>query len=160
MKTLRVDDLPWEEARSPSGKFHSFSRNVSLALGGRRDLGPWAGGHPFDLQMRRVPPGASVCPFHAHQAQWELFVALAGEATVRTEGERTAVRAGDAFLQAPGTAHQIVNTGAADFVFYVIADNPQWDSTYYPDSRKWMVKPARKVFREDSAVEYFDGEDG
>jgi len=159
MKTVKIDQLPWEETKSPTGKFRSECRNVSFALGGKRDTGIWGGGHPFDLQIRRVPPGASVCPFHAHQAQWELFVVVSGTATVRIGDERQVVGAGEAFLQAPGTAHQITNTGEEDFVFQVIADNPQYDSTYYPDSKKWMVKPARKVFREASAVDYFDGED-
>jgi uncharacterized cupin superfamily protein len=160
MKTVKIEELPWEEWGSPSGKYRCYLRNVSLALGGKKDVGTWAGGHPFDLQIRRVPPGATVCPFHAHQAQWELFVVIAGEATIRVNDERQVVRAGEAFLQTPGTAHQIVNSGREDFVFQVIADNPQYDSTYYPDSKKWMVKPARKVFRESSAVDYFDGEEG
>jgi uncharacterized cupin superfamily protein len=159
MKTVRIDELPWESAQSPKGKFHSYFRNISLALGAKRDVGTWGGGHPFDLQMRRVPPGKAVCPFHAHQAQWELFVVVSGEATVRANEQRTVVRAGEAFVQEPGTAHQILNTGTEDFVFYVIADHPQWDSCYYPDSKKWIVKPARKCFREESAVDYFDREE-
>lgn len=62
------------------------------------------------------------------------------------------------FMQPPGTAHQIVNTGAEDFIFHVIADNSPADSTWYPDSKKWMMKPERKVFRM-TEVDYFDGEE-
>ena len=158
MKTVNVDAMPWEEVASPSGKFRSFCRNISVALGGKRDIGPWGGGHPFDLQMRRVPPGATVCPLHAHTAQWELFVALSGEATVRVGESRQLVQAGEAFVQAPGTAHQIINTGSADFVFYVIADNLPVDSTYYPDSKKWLMKPQQEIFR-PQGVDYYDGEE-
>ncbi len=165
MKTVKIAEMPWEEVQSPSGKYHSFYKNISLALGGVRDVGPWGGGHPFDLQVRRVPPGASVCPLHLHGVQWELFVVLAGEATVRVDETRQVVRAGEAFVQPPGTAHQIINTGQEDFVFYVIADNSPTDYGYYPDSKKWALKstripsaPQRKVFRM-TEVDYFDGED-
>jgi uncharacterized cupin superfamily protein len=158
MKKIRIADLPWEEFRSPRGKYRSSFQNVSLALGGKRDVGPWGGGHPFDLQLRRVPPGAAVCPLHAHTVQWELFVVLSGVATVRVDAETHRVEAGEAFIQPPGVAHQIVNTGAEDFVFYVIADNSPADSTYYPNSQKWQLKPQRKLFRM-TEVDYFDGEE-
>jgi uncharacterized cupin superfamily protein len=108
MKNVRIADLPWEERKSPGGKYHSFFKDISLALGGIRDTGPWGGGHPFDLQLRRVPPGAAVGPLHAHTVQWELFVVLGGTATVRIDNETHPVKAGDAFLQPPGTAHQIL----------------------------------------------------
>ena len=159
MNIVSIPALPETEARSPAGKNHSNAKDISLALGGVRDTGTWAGGHPFDLQQRRVPPGASVCPLHAHAQQFELFVVLAGTATVRTgDGTRTTVRTGDAFVQPPGTAHQITNTGTEDFIFFVIADNLPTDSTYYPDSDKWQIKPHRKLFRM-TEVDYFDGEE-
>lgn len=159
MKKIRLTDLPEEEQKSPTGKYHSFCRNISLALGGIRDTGPWGGGHPFDLQIRRVPPGAAVCPLHAHVVQWELFVVISGSATIRVDDTTHMVAAGEAFMQAPGTAHQITNTGSEDFVFYVIADNPPADNTWYPDSRKWMLKPQRKIYRDGTEVDYFDGEE-
>lgn len=159
MKTVHIPDLPEIHAKSPTGKYESYCKDVSLALGGVKDTGAWGGGHPFDLQQRRVPPGATVCPLHAHSGQWELFVVTAGAATVRTgDGKKTKVRAGDSFVQPPGTAHQITNTGKEDFVFFVIADNLPVDSTYYPDSDKWQIKPQRKLFRMQPTT-YFDGEE-
>lgn len=158
MKKVTIASLPWEEFKSPTGKYHSFFQNISLALGGKRDTGPWGGGHPFDLQLRRVPPGATVCPLHAHTVQWELFVVLKGTATVKSNAETHTVKAGDAFVQPPGTAHQIINTGSEDLLFYVIADNSPADSTWYPNSGKWQMKPQRKLFRM-TEVDYFDGEE-
>ena len=159
MNVISIPALPETEGRSPTGKYHSFSKDISLALGGIKDTGAWGGGHPFDLQQRRVPAGAAVCPLHAHTAQWELFVVIAGSATVRTgDGTRTTVKAGDSFVQPPGTAHQIINTGTEDFVFFVIADNLPVDNTYYPESDKWQIKPQRKLFRMTDA-NYFDGEE-
>ncbi|HTZ20439.1 MAG TPA: cupin domain-containing protein [Opitutaceae bacterium] len=158
MHQIRPADLPWEERRSPTGRYHSYFKNISLALGGVRDIGPWGGGHPFDLQLRRVPPGAAVCPQHAHAVQWELFVVLAGTATVRAGTETHSVAAGDAFMQPPGAAHQIINSGGTDLEFYVIANNSPADSTWYPNSRKWMLKPQGNVFRM-AEVDYYDGEE-
>ena len=170
MNIVSIPALPETEGRSPTGKYHSFSKDISLALGGVRDTGAWSGGHPFDLQQRRIPSGASVCPLHAHTLQWELFIVLAGTATVRTSQPVAAsasewsastphtVRTGDTFVQPPGTAHQITNTGTEDFVFFVIADNLPADSTYYPESAKWQIKPQRKLFRM-TEVDYFDGEE-
>ena len=158
MKTLPIATLAWTESKSPTGKYHSYFKDISLALGGVKNTGAWGGGHPFDLQLRRVPPGAAVCPLHAHTAQWELFVVLSGEATVRVGNQRQVVRAGEAFVQPPGTAHQMTNTGTDDFVFYVIADNLFADSTYYPDSKKWNLKPQGKLFRMVE-TDYYDGEE-
>jgi hypothetical protein len=40
----------------------------------------------------------------------------------------------------------------------VIADNPQADVIFYPDSNKWLVKPSKKCF-EMKEVDYFVGEE-
>lgn len=158
MQHVRLADLPWEERRSPTGKFHSYSRDISLGLGGLRNVGTWGGGHPFDLQIRRVPPGAAICPFHSHLAQWEYFLVQAGSGTVRTGPETSDVRVGDVFFHAPGTPHQLTNTGKDDLEVLVIADNPMVDGCYYPDSDKWALRPPGKIFRARE-VDYFDGED-
>lgn len=155
---VAIDSIPEVELRSPKGTYHSYVRDISCALAGVPDTGTWAGGQPFDLQQRRVPPGAKVGPYHVHTLQWELYVVLAGNATVRSAGASHPVTAGDVFLQPPGTAHQIHNTGTADLVFYVIADNPPADSTFYPDSRKWMLAPQGRIFRMVE-TDYFDAEE-
>jgi uncharacterized cupin superfamily protein len=158
MHPVDVAALPWEEQRSPSGKFQSFSRNVSLALGGIRNTGTWGGGHPFDVQVRRIPVGAAVCPFHLHLAQWELFVVTAGTGSVRTTTETRRVSVGDVFVHPPGEAHQLLNTGATDLEVIILSDNPLLDAFYYPDSNKWGLRPPGKFFRM-AEVGYFDGED-
>lgn len=155
---VRVADIPENEIRSTTGKYHSFARDISLRLGGIRDTGPWAGGHPFDVQERRVPPGARVCPCHAHSLQWEFFLILSGRATVRANDIFTEVGSGMAFIQPPGTAHQIHNTGNEDLRFLVIADNVPAELITYPDSGKCLIKPERKVFRMVE-TDYYDGEE-
>jgi uncharacterized cupin superfamily protein len=155
---VHVPDLPWAEQHSPSKKFSSSFRNLSLALGGVRNVGTWGGGHPFDLQIRRLPAGAAVCPFHLHLTQWEMFVVLAGNGTVRTTEARTEIKTGDVFFHPPGTPHQLTNTGATELEVLIITDNPLLDGCYYPDSDKWALRPPMKVFRMTEA-DYFDGED-
>ncbi len=158
MNRVRIDDIPWQEQRSPSGRFQSFCRNISMALGGVRNVGTWGGSHPFDLQLRRIPPGASVCPFHSHLGQWELFVVRTGSGTVRAGAESHPVRVGDVFVHPPGEPHQITSTGEADLEVFIVADNPPLDACHYPDSDKWALRPPMKVFRM-TEVDYFDGEE-
>jgi uncharacterized cupin superfamily protein len=158
MHHAHLPSLPWHEQHSPRRTFHSFSRDVSLALGGTRNAGPWAGGHPFDVQIRRVPPSAAVCPFHSHLAQWELFVVRAGSGTVRVSEGRFPIRSGDVFFHPPGQPHQLINTGGTDLEVMIVADNPALDACYYPDSDKWGLRPPGKFFR-TTAVDYFEGEE-
>lgn len=155
---INLRDVPEKEQRSPSGKFHSFGRNLSLALGGIANTGAWGGGHPFDVQLRRIPAGAAVCPFHSHLAQWELFLVRSGGGTVRVGAETHAVRPGDAFIHPPGAAHQLRNTGDTDLEVLIVADNPFLDAFHYPDSDKWGLRPPGTFFRITPA-DYFDGED-
>jgi uncharacterized cupin superfamily protein len=158
MKAVNVRDIPEEEQRSPAGRYHSYFRNLSLALGGVRNAGPWGGGHPFDLQIRRLPPGKSVCPYHSHFAQWELFVVRAGQGTVRTSDGHHAVHSDDVFLHPPGHAHQLLNTGNTDLEVLIVTDNPVLDGCHYPDSDKWALRPPGRVFRLTDA-HYYDGEE-
>lgn len=158
MHHVHLPSLPWEEAKSPGGKFHSFFRNVSVALGGIRNGGLSVGGHPFDVQIRRIPPGAAVCPFHSHLAQWELFLVQSGTGTVRAGEVSETVRAGDVFVHPPGEPHQLINTGSVDLEVLIVADNPDLDAFYYPGSNKWGLRPPGKYFRITEAP-YFDGEE-
>jgi uncharacterized cupin superfamily protein len=158
MNRINLHAVAEEEQRSPTGKFHSFARNISVALGGLRSVGPWGGGHPFDFQIRRLPPGAAVCPFHSHLAQWELFLVHRGHGTVRAGALTRPVRTGDVFVHPPGEAHQLINTGAEDLEVFIFADNPPLDAFHYPDSDKWGLRPPGKIFRIKPA-DYFDGEE-
>lgn len=158
MHRINISALPEIEQRSPTGKFHSFSRNISLALGGIANTGPQGGGHPFDLQLRRLPPRAAVCPYHLHLAQWEFFIVQRGEGSVRTPDGIFPVQAGDAFIHPPGVPHQLINTGAADLEVLIVTDQPPLDSCFYPDSNKRSLRPPGMVFRA-AAAHYFDGED-
>ena len=158
MNKANQEKLDWVELKSPKGKYHIFRRHISLAMGGKKDTGTWGGGHPFDLELTRIPPGATNWPHHAHSAQWELYIILSGCGRVRTPEGWQNIGPGDSFIHPPGEPHQIHNNGTEDLLYYVVADNPQADIGTYPDSGKWFAKPQRKTF-EIVEVNYYKGEE-
>ena len=130
-----------------------------MALGRDPDSTDLMKRHPFDLEFSRIPAGATLCPYHSHSAQWELYVAVSGRVQVRHANGTTEVGPGESFLFAPGEPHQLINTGTEDFVYYCVADNPVGDSCYYPDSNKWHVdKNDSRVYVKGEETYYYDGE--
>jgi len=159
MHQVNQTAVPVEHRKSPRGSFEIFRQHVSVALGGVRSIGPWGGGHPFEVERARIPAGKKGYPYHAHAAQTEYYVVLTGTGTVTDEsGKDTPVKPGDHFIFHPGEAHQITNDSAADLEYLVIADNHRADVTTYPRTGKRMLMPeARCVLPEDAA--YYDGEE-
>ncbi|MDO8540127.1 MAG: cupin domain-containing protein [Opitutaceae bacterium] len=158
MKRTHLPTLPEEEQRSPTGKYRSFCKNISVALGNWRRPGDGGESHPFDVQIRRIPAGAAICPYHSHATQWEMFHVISGSGTVRVNGELHPIAASDVFLHRPHTPHQTTNTGSDDLLVFIITNNPETDIFHYPDSNKWGLRPHGKYFR-ITEVDYFDGED-
>jgi uncharacterized cupin superfamily protein len=156
VNTDEIEELAWS---SPKGRFVGAGKQISEALGRNPkslDLGER---HPFDVELLRVPPGATPYPFHSHSAQWEFYHVVSGSGIVRHDDGSTPIATGDAFIFKPGEAHQIVNDSPNDLVVYVVADNPIGESYYYPDSKKWGVSvPERRVIR-SAPLDYFDGEE-
>ena len=161
MQKVNLKDIEERKRQSPSGKFGRASKDISIALGrdpGSLDLRKR---HPFDLALERVPKGKTVCPYHSHSAESELYLVVAGEGSIRDKDGSTIVTVGDAFIFGPGEAHQLANAGEEDFVYYVIADNPRGDSCYYPDSGKFAVmkEGSDEVIVKGTETVYFDGEE-
>src|SRR5436190_15657531 len=160
MQIINLNFIAERETKSPKGKYRAFMKEVSVALGGEPRSLDMRKRHPFDVATVRIPPGSSHCPYHAHSAQWELYVVIAGAGKVRHEQGISEVSVGDAFLFAPGQAHQITNGGATDLVYYVIADNPLGTSCYYPDSEKWMVgQPTERLTIKGEKAGYYQDEE-
>ena len=145
MQIANLSSIPAQSVSSPQGKYRLARQSVSQALGGAKDTGTWGGGHPFDVEHVRVPPGSANFPYHAHAAQWEMFLFLGGTGEVRGPESTRTVTAGDHVIFKPGEAHQIRNTGEVDLVFYVIPDHPVADVVTYPDTPgKVALKPKFK----------------
>ena len=166
MRKINLKDVPEQEKKSPKGKFGRITKNISVALGREPESLDLSKRHPFDLALVRIPQGKSLCPYHAHAAESELYLVVSGRGNVRDKNGITEVGPGDAFLFQPGEAHQLSNAGSEDFVYYVIADNPRsggatGDSCYYPDSGKWAVTTDRheEVIVKGTETDYFDGEE-
>jgi uncharacterized cupin superfamily protein len=161
MKKVNQQEIGEVERKSPKGKYWSHRKNISVALGREPESTDLLKRHPFDVALIRIPPGASVCPYHTHSAQWELYVVVSGRGAARDESGTTEVGPGDAFIYMPGEAHKLSNAGDEDFVYYIVADNPIGESCYYPDSKKWGVDgPSGDwVLIRGENIDYFDGEE-
>ena len=159
MQKVNTNHLKEEDYSSPKGKYVGFGKEVSEALGRDPSSTDAMHRHPFDVEIVRVPPGKAPYVYHSHSAQWEFYHVTAGSGQVRHDDGTTPIETGDAFLFKPGEAHQIFNDGAADLVFYCIADNPLGESTHYPDSNKFSVRsPKRQNLRSEN-LDYWDGEE-
>ena len=162
MRKVNINEIKEEPWQSPKGKYAVSFKGISEALGRDPSSLDLARRWPFDLEWNRVPPGKSNFPFHAHSAQWEMYLIVSGKAQVRDKEGTTEVAAGDAFIFGPDEPHQISNSGDADLIFYVIADNPIGESAYYPDSKKWKANKTSAVDRvviKGPETDYFDGEE-
>jgi uncharacterized cupin superfamily protein len=162
MQKVNIDDIKEEVWQSPGGKYAVSFKGISEALGRDRDSLDLSKRHPFDLEWNRVPAGKINFPYHAHSAQWELYLIISGKGRVRDKDGTTQVVAGDAFIFGPNEPHQISNSGETDLIYYIIADNPIGESSYYPDSGKWRVNKSSAKDRpviKGQETDYFDGEE-
>jgi len=159
MKKVNIRDLPPSSKTSPKGKFSRSVVDVSIALGRKPESTDLNERQPFDVQICRIPPGVSRCPYHSHTAQWEYFHVLSGSGTVRHKDGATRIERDDAFLFGPDEPHQLINDGLEDLVLYIVADNPIGDVCYYPDSQKWQVPGRSDQFMRSEPLDYYDGEE-
>src|SRR5216110_964062 len=148
-------ELTWS---SPKGKFIGAGKEISEALGRKPESTDLMERHPFDVEILRIPPGQTPCPYHSHSAQWEFYHVISGQGVVRHKDGTTPIVEGDAFIFEPGQPHQLSNPASEagqDLVLYVVADNPIGESCHYPDSQKWLVRsPERKLIRSENLGYY------
>jgi uncharacterized cupin superfamily protein len=162
VKKVNVSEIREDPWQSPKGNYVVAFTGVSEALGRDGSSLDLTKRWPFDLELNRMPPGKSNFPFHAHSAQWEMYLIVSGNASVRDKDGSTNVGPGDVFIFGPDEPHQITNSGDIDLIYYVIADNPIGESGYYPDSKKWKVNktsPKDRVVLTGNETDYFDGEE-
>src|SRR6202167_3701904 len=159
MKKINTREIAEEMWASPKGKFASADREISVKLGRNPASTDLRARHPFDVEICRVPPGKSSCPYHSHSAQWEFYHVISGTGTVRDAAGRTPIEAGDAFLFEPGSPHQITSDASGDLVLYIIADNPLGETCHYPDSGKWLVRWRERALIRAESLDYREGEE-
>jgi mannose-6-phosphate isomerase-like protein (cupin superfamily) len=84
---------------------------------------PWpALNAPFEASWCVIRPGTASTP-HAHH-EYEIFVAVNGDAFIEADGERSGFATGDVVYLPPGVRHRVVNEGDRDFVMYSV----WWDA--------------------------------
>lgn len=159
MNKVNLSTVAERECISPSGKYATFAKEVSVALGREPMSTDLDRRHPFDVSICRVPPGKRNFPFHSHSAQWEFYQVLSGKGVVRHADGETPIATGDAFVFRPGEPHQLLNDGSEDLVVSVVADNPIGESCHYPDSGKWLVRSPERALIRSKPLDYWDGED-
>jgi len=162
MKKVNVDDILWRERKSPKGHYHRFLRDIALAFKHPKTGPKLPSEPPFEVELVRLPPGGKNFPFHSHAAEWEFYLIVSGTGKIRAGKIVRRVESGDCILNPPGEAHQIINTGQADLLYFVIANNSAADFYYYPDSDKWGIwaphLPDAPSFRQHE-VDYYEGEE-
>jgi uncharacterized cupin superfamily protein len=156
VNTNTLEEFSWS---SPKGKYAGAGKQVSEALGRKPQSTDLLERHPFDVEICRIPPGKSNCPYHSHSAQWEFYQVLSGRGAVRHKDGVTVIEPGDAFIFKPGEPHQIQNSGSEDLVLMVVADNPVGESCYYPDSGKWLVRSPEHVLIRSEPLDYYSDEE-
>jgi len=162
MRKVNINEIEEEAWQSPGGKYAVSFKGISEALGREPASLNLSKRHPFDVEWNCVPPGRPNFPYHAHSAQWELYLVISGKGSAFVKDGITEVVPGEAFIFGPDEPHQLINSGQEDFIFYVIADNPIGESAYYPDSGKWKVNKtsaADRVVIKGQETDYFDGEE-
>ncbi|MEZ0089544.1 cupin domain-containing protein [Streptacidiphilus sp. EB129] len=73
---------------------------------------------PFEGSWNVVVPGAA-SGAHSHH-EYEIWIALTGEAELIVEGEKVPFTAGDVVHFEPQTHHQVVNNGDEPFQMYAL----------------------------------------
>jgi len=156
VNTKDIEESLWE---SPKGKYRGGGKHISIALGRDSFSTDVRKRHPFDVEICRIPPGKANCPYHSHSAQWEFYHVLSGRGLARHQDGTTRIEAGDAFLFEPGEPHQIINDGADDLLYLVVADNPIGETAFYPDTGKWLVRSPEIKYIRSASLNYYEGEE-
>jgi uncharacterized cupin superfamily protein len=156
VNTKDIEEVTWA---SPKKKFVGAGKEISEALGRDPKSTDIKERHPFDIEILRVPPGKTPCPYHSHSAQWEFYHVISGKGAVRHKEGTTPIETGDAFLFQPGEPHQLINDSQDDLLVYVVADNPIGESCHYPDSGKWLVRSPESRLIRSEPLNYHDGEE-
>ncbi len=136
-------------------------------------IGSRLGAKKLGYNLTVLAPGKRAFPFHNHRVNEEMFFVLAGQGEVRIGKERHPIRQGDVIACPPGgpeTAHQIINTSAAELRYLAVSTQLSPEIAEYPDSNKFGViaepspgSEAGETFhfvgRPEGGLDYWEGEE-
>lgn len=147
---VNIDEV--EEVEHTSGDhWGGFDRALTPSMRAR--------GGRLGVSQSRLPPGRTMCPFHYHQREDEVFFVLSGRGVLRYGDDLRVLRAGDCVSCPAGTqvAHQIANPFAEDLVYLAIGPHDPDEVCVYPDTGKVLVRSLRAVGFLEKAP-YLEGE--
>ncbi len=154
---MNLDEVKFDDVEE-NGRYTSSRAQIGTHIGAKK-LG-------YNLTV--LPAGKVQCPFHCHHAEEEMFFILEGEGELRFGDQRYPIRKHDVIACPTGgadVAHQIVNTGTTPMRYLSLSTKAEVEVCEYPDSDKVLAStrepgPARfrKLFRLESAVDYYDRE--
>lgn len=99
-------------------------------------------GGRLGVSLSRVPKGRTMCPFHYHEHEDEVFFVLSGRGVLRYGDDVREVRAGDCISCPAGTklAHQIANPFDEDLRYLAIGPHDPREVCVYPDTGKVLIR--------------------
>jgi uncharacterized cupin superfamily protein len=126
-------------------------------------IGQRLGAELLGGSMYELPPHGKGWPYHWHHGNEELLIVVAGTPTLRSpEGDRV-LEPGDCVLfpRGPDGAHTFRNDSDEPTRVLMMSTLITPEVVTYPDSGKLGASSpfGRGRFREDSAVEYWEGEE-
>jgi len=126
------------------------------------------GAQKLGYNISVCPPGKSVCPFHNHRINEEMFFVLEGTGVLRFGDKEYPLKPFDIIACPPGgreVAHQMINTGNVDMKYLSLSTKIKEEICEYPDSNKVGIfigdygsLEYRKIFIADPVVPYMEGE--
>lgn len=131
-------------------------------------VGNKIGAKKLGYNISVCPPGKSVCPFHNHRINEEMFFILEGEGILRFGDQEFPLRKFDFVACPPGgreVAHQMINTGKTDLKYLALSTKFREEICEYPDSDKvgvfigdYGAMEYRKLFAASTDIPYMTGE--
>jgi uncharacterized cupin superfamily protein len=136
----------------------------------RARLGRQAGAERLGASLFELPPGEATFPYHAHNANEELLVVVAGEPSLRDPQGWRELAEGEvvAFQRGERGAHQVANRSARSARVLIISEMNAPEVNLYPDTGRvgamqrapgsageggvWFLKP-------EEGADYWEGEE-
>ncbi len=129
-------------------------------------LGAASGARALGCSLTEVPPGYCAFPKHAHLGNEEAIFVLSGSGELEIGADKVAVEPGDyiTLLADKHKGHSLRNTGSESLRYLCVSTMKSPEVVVYPHSKKVGVLEMKgeerwvKMFREESDVDYLDGE--
>jgi uncharacterized cupin superfamily protein len=136
----------------------------------RAKIGWQAGAERLGASLYEVPPGQATFPYHAHTANEELLIVLAGEPSLRTPAGWRELESGEvvSFRTGAEGAHQVANRSDHPARVLLVSTMVAPEVNLYPDSAKLMAATRapgaagegfQEAYRRAEATDYWEGEE-